>query len=201
MMRYGLGVSSKKEFPQTGLFPQVLMVTNHREAIKKMSYAGVFAERQLVSLETEGAKINIFDFGRSHSPITLFRKWLELRRQVMRLRPDLIHGRYGTIVGFLAGLTGRPSVVTFCGSDLNTSATVSFMRRWLGLLLSNLAALLASKLICVSQELRERLWWCQEKAVVIPDGVDLNLFSPGPQDEARKELGWDPQRPIVIHNA
>jgi glycosyltransferase involved in cell wall biosynthesis len=37
--------------------------------------------------------------------------------------------------------------------------------------------------------------------VVIPNGVDLKLFSPGPQDEARKELGWDLQRPVALFNA
>jgi len=42
------------------------------------------------------------------------------------------------------------------------------------------------------------LWWSRGRAVVIPDGVDLDLFAPGSRDEARKELGWDLKRAVVI---
>src|SRR4029079_15779951 len=152
------------------------------------------------SLEKVGVKISTFDIGTSHSPIHLVRKWVDLRRQVRRLNPDLVHGRYGTIIGFLAAFSGRPAVISFCGGDLRGGHCVSIFRQYAGFLLSNLAAHRAQMLICVSEELRQALWWRKSRAIVIPDGVDLDLFSPGPQEIARKQLGWELNHPVVILN-
>jgi len=70
----------------------------------------------------------------------------------------------------------------------------------IGILLSNLAVFRANAIICVSDELRRALWWRRSRAVVIPDGVDLDRFSPGSQEDARKTLGWNAVDPVVIFN-
>ena len=182
--------------------PRVLAVTNHFGVRKDFPFVHIFTDRQLNSLRNAGVEISVFDIGTSHSPFTLFRKWLELRKEVRRLNPDLVHSQYGTIPGFLSACLGRPTIVSFCGSDLLPGgASVSMLRMRFGFLLSNLAALWAQGIICKSEELRQALWWGRSRAVVIPNGVDLKLFSPGPQDEARKELGWDLLCPVIIHNA
>lgn len=180
--------------------PHVLVISNHLEAKKHSPCAGVFVDRQIASLRRAGVKISTFDIGASHSPINLFYKWLQLRRQVRQAAPDLVHGQYGTIVGLLSVFAGRPAVISFCGGDLQRGASVSYLRLIVGFLLSNLAALRAEGLICKSEQLRQALWWRKDLAVVIPSGVDLNLFSPGPQSEARKELGWDLENPVAIVN-
>jgi teichuronic acid biosynthesis glycosyltransferase TuaC len=180
--------------------PHVLMITNHLEAQKQFPFAGVFVDSQVASLQHAGVTISTFDIGTSHSPFIIFRKCLELRKSVRKLNPQLVHGQYGTIVGIATIFAGRPAVLSFCGYDLLPGAPVSRLRMYLGLLLSNLAALRARCLICKSEELRQALWWCHSRAVVIPNGVDLDLFSPGSQDEARHALGWDLKIPIVIMN-
>lgn len=182
------------------LMPCVLVVSNHWEAKKAWSSAGVFVDRQLDSLRQAGVEIKLFDMGTSHAPFHIVRKWFELRRYVRRLNPHLIHAQYGTITACLAVFAGRPAVISFCGGDLLPGASRSALRMYLGFILSNLAALLARGLICKSEELRRALWWRRSQAVVIPNGVDLTFFSPGPQDEARKALGWDLERPIVLFN-
>ena len=91
-------------------------------------------------------------------------------------------------------------MVSYCGNDLLSGASVSTLRMVVAFLLSNLAALRARKLICKSDELRRALWWRRDCAVVIPNGVDLNMFSPGSQEQARKELGWRVGPPVVIFN-
>jgi glycosyltransferase involved in cell wall biosynthesis len=91
-------------------------------------------------------------------------------------------------------------VITFSGSDLNPGASVSNLRAYAGHFLSNIAALGARRIICVSEGLRQTLWWRRKRAIVIPNGVDLDVFSPGPQDEARKELSWDLAHPVVLFN-
>lgn len=183
------------------LLPHVLMVSNHWQVKKTLPFVGVFVDRQIESLKRAGVEISTFDVGTSHSPFAIFQKWLELRRQVRKLNPHLVHGQYGTIVGILSVLAGRPAVISFCGNDLLPGASVSALRMRLGFLLSNLAALLTRGIICKTDELRQALWWRRDRALVIPNGVDLELFSPGSQIEARKELGWDAMRRIVLINA
>jgi len=179
----------------------VLMVSNHWEAKKRSPVAGVFVDRQIDSLRKAGVKISIFDVGTSHSPVQIFRKWLRLRRMVRKLCPDLVHGHYGTIVGLLVVFAGRPSIISFCGGDLIPGHSFSVVRVYSGFVLSNIAALRAKLLICKSESLRQALWWCKDRAVVIPNGVDLDRFCPGPQDIARKQLGWDQESQVVLFNA
>jgi teichuronic acid biosynthesis glycosyltransferase TuaC len=180
--------------------PHVLVVSNYFEVQKHSPAAGIFVDRQIASLERAGVKISTFDIGNSHSPLRLLYKWIQLRRRVRQVSPDLVHGQYGTIVGLLTAFAGRPAVISFCGGDLQPGASVSSLRLTLGFLLSNLAALRADRLICKSEQLRQALWWRKSKAIVIPSGVDLTLFSPGQQNEARKELGWDQETPVAILN-
>lgn len=180
--------------------PHVLVVSNHWGAKQVAPSAGIFVDRQISSLKLAGARISTFDIGLSHSPARVIKKWLELRKLVQTLNPDILHGRYGTIVGLVTTLVNKPSVISFCGGDLLSGASISPFRQHLGILLSNLAALRAKRLICVSEELRQALWWKKNRAVVIPDGIDLEIFSPGVQEFARGELGWDTHNPIVILN-
>src|SRR5262249_45257087 len=175
----------------------VLVVTNHWD----VPGAAPFIDRQVASLIDAGVKVSRFNIGTSHSPLHLFRKWRALQKEVRGLNPLLVHARYGTIVAALSVLAGRPALITFNGSDLLPGASVSAVRTHLGILLSNLAALRARRIICVSEELRQALWWRRDRAVVIPDGIDLDMFSPGPQDEARKRLGWDLEDSVIIFNA
>jgi teichuronic acid biosynthesis glycosyltransferase TuaC len=180
--------------------PHVLVVSNHWGAKKSASSAGIFVDRQIASLEKAGVRISTFDIGTSHSPRHILTKWLELRRLVQRLNPDLVHAQYGTIVGFVSAFVSKPAIISYCGNDLRAGASVSKVRMYLGFLLSNMAALRARALICKSAQLRQALWWSRHRAVVIPSGVDLDLFSPGPQEIARKQLGWEIEHPIVIFN-
>jgi len=61
------------------------------------------------------------------------------------------------------------------------------------------------RVIAVSAYVKRRLiddLGVREDAVdVIPEGVDLALFSPGSKAEARRTLGWDPDARIVLHLA
>ncbi len=179
----------------------VLVVSNHWGIKENATSAGVFVDRQISALRKAGVRVSTFDIGTSHSPFQLLKKLWELRRSADDLGVDIVHARYGTIIAALSVLAGFPAVITYCGSDLHPGATISPLRKYAGILLSNFASLLAREIICVSDGLRARLWWCRRKAVVIPDGVDLESFSPGDQLEARKRLGWGLHHPIAIINA
>jgi glycosyltransferase involved in cell wall biosynthesis len=176
----------------------VLVISNHYSLKKQYPFAGVFVDRQVDSLRKAGVTISTFDIETIRTPFAFVRCWIELRRTVRKLEFDLIHAQYGSVVGLLAVLLGRPTVISFCGHDLLPGAGISALRMFMGFMLSNLSAFVATALVCKSEELRRALWWGRDRAVVIPNGVDLELFCPGSQFLARKNLNWNHDRPVVL---
>jgi teichuronic acid biosynthesis glycosyltransferase TuaC len=177
----------------------VLVVSNHWKVKHNPTNGSIWVDRQVNALKKLGVQVTTFDVGTSHTPWNVFRKWKELRQEVQKTQPDLVHARYGTVVGMVSAFSGVPSVITYAGSDLLVGAGgISKPRIWTGILLSNLASLRATSLICVSDELRRALWWRSNQAVVIPDGVDLEVFKPCPREEARRVLGWKPEEIIIL---
>ncbi len=177
---------------------KILFVGNYESARVRDGCAGIFVERQARSLRELGLTVEAFDVGQGHSLPDLIDSLRRLRRVTRETRPDLLHAQYGTIVALVSVLTRHPTVITFGGSDLLPGASISLARTWLGIASSNLASLLARRVICVSEELKAALWWRRRGVSVIPRGVDLELFTPGPQDEARRQLGWDLDKPAVL---
>ena len=74
-------------------------------------------------------------------------------------------------------------------------------RKYGGLFLSQLTALRATAIICVSSNLKRKLWWGSDKVSIIPSGVDLQLFCPIGKEQARRLLGWNENERIVLFNA
>jgi len=198
--------ADKDGIVQTGRNPgrdpvHVLVVSNHWKKEDNVTFAGIWADRQISALRDIGVRVSTFDIGTSHSPLRLWRKWRELRGVVRDSRPDVVHARYGTLVAVLSVCSGAPAVITFAGSDLLPGAGISRIRTYLGICMSNLAALRARKIICVSNQLRQALWWRRKVAVVIPDGVNLAAFSPEPREVARRRLGWRIEPEVVLLDA
>ena len=166
------------------------------------NHSMIFVRRQVCSLERAGVSCETF-FLRSRTSLrSLARSWRRLRQAIHRFRPDLLHAQYGTMTGFLsAAATTIPLVVTFRGSDLIPSPDVHWTRSVASRMLSQAAALRARQIICVSEQLRDRLWIGRRAASVIPTGVDTSSFYPQPRADARTQLGWDPQQRIVLFNA
>jgi teichuronic acid biosynthesis glycosyltransferase TuaC len=179
--------------------PHVLVVSNHWKVKENPTNGSIWVDRQVNALRKLGVQVSTFDVGTSHAPWNVLRKWRALRHEVRRIQPDLVHARYGSMVGMVSACSGVPSVITYAGSDLLIGAGgVSKPRVMMSILLSNLASLRAAALICVSDELRRALWWRSNQAVIIPDGVDLEVFKPWPQEEARQKLGWNPKELVVL---
>jgi teichuronic acid biosynthesis glycosyltransferase TuaC len=180
----------------------VLVVSNHWSKTDNNTNGSIWVDRQVNALRKLGVQVSTFNIGHEHAPTKVFRKWRELRQTVRRLQPDLVHARYGTLVGTLSVSSGAPSVITYAGSDLLPGAGgISKTRIRTGICLSNLAALRANALIAVSDELRRALWWRSHETIVIPDGVDLEVFRPHPQEEARHTLGWNKEEVVVLIDA
>jgi glycosyltransferase involved in cell wall biosynthesis len=152
-----------------------------------------------MALQAAGLEMRPFFLSSRTSPLSVLRLAWELRREIKSFRPDLIHAHYGTVTSFLcSALTEVPLVVTFRGSDLNGDPEVGWVRNSIGHWMSQLSCLRAARVICVARRLHEKLWWRKDRAIVIPNGIDLRLFRPYPRAEARARLGWDQQQAIVL---
>jgi teichuronic acid biosynthesis glycosyltransferase TuaC len=162
----------------------------------------IFARRESASLGTLGFEIRDFHLAERTAPRKWCREMRRLRAEIRDFDPDLIHAHYGTVTALTCALAkGRkPLVITFRGSDLNLSGAVSWLRSGMGRVLSQVSSLRAAAVICVSDGLRQTLWWRRKSANVIPTGVNLAVFRVRDRHEARRELGLDATRPVVMFN-
>ena len=159
----------------------------------------VFARRQLRHLRELGATVTLFPLETRTSLRGLIRAAAGFRSLIRDLRPDVVHAHYGSATGlFCALLSPVPVVVTFRGTDLNPSSEFSGVRALVSRWMSQATALFAREIICVSSELRQRLWWRRRRVELICSGVSLQEFHPTNRDEARAQLGWLSADRIVL---
>ncbi len=162
----------------------------------------IFARRQVQSLAKLGLTVNIYYLKSRTSLIAVTREWVRLRKTIKEFSPDVVHAHYGTMTAFLCVLaTSRPVAITFRGSDLNPEPGIGFFRRCTGRFLSQLAALFARLICCTSPQLRDCLWWRKREVIIVPTGVNLDLFRPMPKESARRALGWRSNERIILFNA
>lgn len=159
-----------------------------------------FIRRQAEFLRRAGVDLEVFPFRGEKNPYKYVRAWAQLRRRLRAKRYDLIHAQFGQS-GLLAFPKRLPLVVTFRGSDVlgivrdrdgSYSKTGRLLQR-----ASRFVARHADAVILVSSHLGHQL---RTKAPVhvIPSGLDFTLFRPMPRDEARRQLGMDPNERLVL---
>jgi glycosyltransferase involved in cell wall biosynthesis len=163
----------------------------------------VFARRQSDMLRRCGLEVACFHLASRTSLVRLVREFVRFRAQLRAFRPEVIHAQFGTMTAMFAVLAAGncPVVITYRGSDLNHVPTADGWRARLGRGLSQLAALGAARIVCVSDGLKRQLWWRRDRVTVLPSGVDAEAFRPMPRSTARRELGWIHPDPVVLFNA
>jgi len=167
----------------------------------------IFARRQASSMRELGVQVSFFHLRSRTSPVQMAREWVRFRRCLRRTRPDVVHAHFGTATALFAALAAprRPLVITYRGSDLNpaprNASLAEKARSLAGRLFSQLAALGADRIVCVSRALRQQLWWRRSVAVVLPSGVDAEVFRPESRADARQRLGWSDAARVILFNA
>lgn len=162
----------------------------------------IHVTRQVASLEAAGVTCHTFRVASRTSLWIVLREWRRLRGEIQAFQPQIVHAHYGTVTAFLAILsTSLPVIITYRGSDLNPNRGRGWLREVIGVLLSQIAALRARRIICVSKQLKDKLWWRKNRVSIIPTGVDMTVFYPRDLQEARRELGWGPSKRVVLFNA
>jgi teichuronic acid biosynthesis glycosyltransferase TuaC len=165
---------------------------------------GTFVEQQVVSLRQLGIDVTVLLFDRVQRGMRVYVGLRgKLRLALERFDPDIVHVMYGGVMANAVTRTvnDRPTIVSFCGSDLLGENLSGNIRKWVanyGVRTSYRAAMRATGIIVKSENLQEALPACvsRSKVRIIPNGVDLERFKPIDRDQCRSKLGW---RKDVLH--
>lgn len=113
-----------------------------------------------------------------------------LLKKIEKFKPDIIHAHYGLSGLFSAFQKRTPVVTTFHGSDINMKKIR---------LLSKIADIISSQSIFVSYDMAAKL--NKKEPIVIPCGVDLELFYPINKDKARIKLKLASKKKYVLFSS
>lgn len=112
-----------------------------------------------------------------------------LKAKIKSWQPDIIHAHYGlsAITAELQSLT--PVVTTFHnGETLNKLVNFS----------SSLMSLRASHVIYVAEHIYNKCYFKSKNYSIIPCGINLEDCNIIPKEEARKQLGLDPNKIYIL---
>lgn len=150
---------------------QLRLVVLIPDAVDGSTYAA--SKSQAKALALHGCEVSLFHLEHRSSLAKLFKARRAFKRLLHAQRPDAVHVHFGSVAALFTVLVSSvPVVVTFMGDDLDRSDIPGPVRARVGGLFSQVAAFFASGIICNSQAARERLWWRQGDAVVLPLGED-----------------------------
>jgi glycosyltransferase involved in cell wall biosynthesis len=160
---------------------------------------GSFVKSQIDSLVSRGVEVDVLFIRGYKSRWNYLWSMFRVFRRCLQQRYDLVHAHYG-----LSGLVARaqffsPVVVSYCGDDLyghateqgrptRTSLFLVMLHKWL----SHFVAAIIVKSKAMASLLPV------SRAVVIPNGVDFDLFRPIDQKGCRERLGLDKNTRYVL---
>ncbi len=161
----------------------------------------IFAKRQIKFLASNGIIASSFFLKSRSDFFILLKEYRRFRKLFNLFQPDLVHCHYGTMTAFFAAVShSKPLVITYHGSDLNFLKNENRIKEFISKLLSQLAALRASIIVCVSEKLKQKLWWNKKIVSVLPMGVDEDFFKPLDVSECRRKLKISPDEKIILFN-
>jgi len=161
----------------------------------------IFAYNEIIALRNHGIDAYEITLDISISVIRFLKSFITLKKEINKHKPQIVHAQFGSITALISALAVNTSikyVITFRGSDLNPSPYDGIVRNIFQKLLSQIASLRASVIICVSEELKSRLLFKQRVSRVITTGVDLEKFYPMNQEMARKHCGLELNKKIIL---
>lgn len=161
----------------------------------------IFSKRQAADLRVRGVEVHEY-YIRSRTSLRVILKELkELRVFIRAWKPDIVHAHYGTVTSLIGALSGGKNlVITFHGSDLNFVKKEFFLKEVFAKIFSQLSVLRAAAVFCVSERLREKLWWRTAIVQVVPIGVDTKKFTVLDKNESRRLLGLAMDKKLVLFN-
>lgn len=163
---------------------RILFVTNMYPCAERPAY-GAFVKQQAEQLRRFGHRVDVVNILGFRSKLYYLKAILEVLRKTHAIAYDIVHAHYGFSAFPAWFRLQAPLVVTLHGSDVLGS-------RWESLCSRGIARL-ADAVLVVSEEMRRRI-----PGVVIPCGVDLEVFRPYNRYEARARLGWPQEKDLIL---
>ncbi len=177
---------------------RVLVVTNLWPAEADPSY-GSFVQAQMESLRPLGVEFDVLFIDGRRSKWNYARAVPAMWRQLRKSRYDLIHAHFGWSGWIARCQVSAPVLVSFMGDDVlgrfKRNGRLSASSRVLSAS-SFVLARIVSAVVVKSSQMKSALML--GSARVIPNGVDLAVFRPMDQGEARSALGLDLGKKFVI---
>jgi glycosyltransferase involved in cell wall biosynthesis len=165
---------------------KVLVVTNMYPTPEMPSF-GTFVREQVESLRKEGVEADVFFVNGRKSIFNYLWAFPRFWAHLLTHRYDLLHSHY-VFVTMVARAQFLYPVVT---TQHSGEAYTKWQRR-----LSYLMNPIVDKIIAVSEDTKRK--GRLDGAIVIPCGIDFNLFKPMPRVEARKLLGLSLDKKLVL---
>jgi len=125
--------------------------------------------------------------------------FLEFRRILRQIQPDLIHAGPVQSCGFFTALAGfKPLLLMSWGSDILVEANKNAISRWIARFTLRRAALIACDCLAVRDSILKLVDYPADKIIVFPWGVDLKQFRPATSKlKLRDKLGWKDNKVVV----
>ena len=147
---------------------------------------------QAEALRTEGVEVDLYLL-KGKGIKGYLRNVSPLRRYLLEHPYDAIHAHY-SLSAFVASLAGaKPLVVSLMGSDVKAAGWYKFVIRLFAWLFRWKAIIVKSNDMYRSLGIK--------RAIVIPNGVNMNRFQPMDKMECQKRLGWDPTKKHILFPA
>jgi len=164
---------------------RILFVTNMYPSPERPGY-GAFVWQQAERLRKLGHVVDVVNILGFRSKLNYLKGALTVLRQTSRMDYDIVHAHYGlsAFPGWFRW--GAPLVITLHGSDV-------LQRGLFQRLTTRVISHCADGVIVVSEEMRRRI-----PGLVIPCGVDLNVFRPYDRHEARVRLQWAEDKYLIL---
>jgi len=113
----------------------------------------------------------------------------ELKRKIREFKPDIVHAHYG-LSAITAELQSEVPVVTTFHNGETLNPIVNFA--------ASLFSLRAKHVIYVAQHIRDLSYFKARHYSIIPCGVPMEQMTIVGKDEARHQLGWDPNKKYIL---
>jgi teichuronic acid biosynthesis glycosyltransferase TuaC len=164
-----------------------ILVFTHMYPTQEHPEYGVFVKQQVVSLQREGIDVDVLFINVKRSKWLYLWSFVPLIKQVQNHRYDLVHAHY-VFAGIVARSQFRyPIVVTHHGVEAFWGWQAPFCR-WI--------SKIVDQTIAVTKQVKDSIG--RDDAVIIPCGVDFELFRPYDQQWARDQLNLPGEKKLVL---
>lgn len=154
-------------------------------------YKNNFADRQLPFVTEQGEAIRALGNEVEYFLVrgNYVKAVRDLKKKIREFKPDIVHAHYGlsAITAELQSLA--PVVTTFHNGETHN---------WHVNLMTSFMSLRAKHVIYVAPHIREKVYFKAPNYSIIPCGVTLEDCFLMDKSEARKKLGWPPNKKYVM---